>query len=543
MDNEKSGISIKTFQFLIRHPWFFIWPAVVIGTIAFSSSKLMVDDYMCSAVLSFGSASGSIVEKAYQTRDDLFSKILVGDGIKTIISNTWPDIDEDKDPGEYAKLVSKLRDPSNGLIIKYGKTAQNTVNISFINQNPTICYKVVTAAVNYILKEGKRAGELKIEAGVGFLRKQLEFYKDKLKNIDENLSILKIKLRSISGDMSEDERMLIDEITSDSPIQGKQELAVQKSAKYEEILAGLELQLLDAEKRYAILKRRLENKDFSADPATSETVNDDSMVRDYTANIAAKQLAVAELMAKGYTTEHPDVSKTLKNIKDLNEIKNKRIEELTGGAFSEMSESSKKIAEQNLRTSINDLEANIVTLKEKVGMMKKRQQSSENSLNPAGSRFTNLSADASRLVELRNEKEVNTEYYMSTRKQLEEALLKARIEESGAGYIINVIEAPKEPKTPMPLKKFTAIIMGILMGLGSGAGLAYVVDMLDKSIKSSSELRDAFKLPVLASIERINTAHEVEANNKRIVINGISLLTFVVLSMVVMNVIIFMRTK
>lgn len=544
MKNDSATITIQSIQFLIRRPWFFICPAVVIISIVLSYASIMINDYECSTTISVGSASGSIVEKSAQARDELFSNMLVGSGINSIIKEAWPNIDEKKDPDEYAAVVTMLRTPKKGLDIRRDRRDQSLITLSFTHRNPKICYKVVRAALDYVLKENKQASEEKIEAGVAFLRKQIDFYRDKIKKMDEDMSTLKIKLRTRSGNMSEDEKALIDEITSDSPVQGKQELAVQKSAKYEEILADLDLQLLEAEKRRNILKRRLENKDFTGETVSTENVNEDPLVKEYNTYIAAKQLAVAELMAKGYTKEHPDVKKLLTNVEDLNNIKNKRVSELTGGGSSEMSESDKKIAEQNMKTDIGDLEAGIETLKEKIAMMEKRQQSSENKLNSTGSRFSEIADDASKIVELKNEKEITMTYYRETRKQLEEALLKARIEESGAGFIIKVVEEPKEPTKPLPLKKASVILMGIMLGLGTGVGLAYLADAMDKSIKSSAELRDIFKVPVLASIERMNTAHEISVNNARRIAISVSLLVFVVLSRVMVGVILlFLRVK
>lgn len=545
MKTENAAISIQSVQFLLRHPWLFICPFVIIFSIVYASTSLIVNEYECSATLSVGSAGGAIIEKIAQKQDDFVSKILMGSSIGAIIKAGWPNISEQENPTEYESLVGLIKSPKTGISVKRDKKDSNVVIVSFIHKNAKVCYRVVKAAVDTMLTENKRASEEKIEAGVAFLRKQIDFYRDKIKKIDEEISALKVKLQGMAGSMNEEERALIREITTDDDtVSGSGELQVQKSVKYEEILAELNLQLLDAEKRRDLLKRKLENKDFLPEVTTPQNVNDDQLMREYVAKIAANNLMMSELMAKGYTSEHPDVKRLSLSIKDLKELQNRRTRELTGFAPTEMSESDKKITEDRMNAEISNLEMGIETLKEKIRMMERRQWSSEEKLKSPGSRFSSISEDASKIAELRNEKEITLTYYKDTRKQLEDALIKSRIEESNAGFVIRVIDEPKEPTKPLPYKKMSIILMGFMMSLGAGGALSYIADTLDKSIKSSAELRELCKIPVLASIERMDTLQEVRANNARRAMTVAGLLAFFILSRVATSILsAFMRSR
>jgi capsular polysaccharide biosynthesis protein len=144
-----------------------------------------------------------------------------------------------------------------------------------------------------------------------------------------------------------------------------------------------------------------------------------------------------------------------------------------------------------------------------------------------------VSVSASRLMDLRNEKEVTQRYYNDMRQQLEGAELKSRMEKEEAGIEISIIEEPKVPLEPIPTQKGKTVFMGFIIALAAGAGLAYLVDSLDRSVKSSPELRHLLHIPVVGVIDRINTNYDMKITKVRRNTIIISLLVFAILSNVI----------
>lgn len=73
----------------------------------------------------------------------------------------------------------------------------------------------------------------------------------------------------------------------------------------------------------------------------------------------------------------------------------------------------------------------------------------------------------------------------------------------GAGLRVSVVQPallPGRPVTPRPRQN---LALGLLLGLVSGSGLAFLLEYFDRSIKNKKDVADHLGLPVLATIPRI----------------------------------------
>ena len=535
---EATEISIQSIRFLVRHPWLFVCPFVIISSLTFSYVSNMPLDYECTAAISFGSASGNVLErKGDNRRDAIVGSLFFGNNLAKVIKDVWPGIDEKKNPVQYNGVANRLRNPQSGMIFRSDRRNSSVMFISFSDQDPKLCYKVVKSVIAVIKEGGKSVNEGNLETGLVFLRQQLAFYKDKLKAIDEESSKLRSKLQKMSSELSMEDRNLVAEVTSDTKFkENSGQLFIQQSVKYEEILAGLNLELLELNKSRESIIGRLERKDFSKVPLSLQQCMEDAIMKQYEGQIAIKELALTDLLSKGYTLEHPDASKLSAAISDLRALQEKRIRILTGIDVQELSGNDKNLAEVMMKSELISISSRIETLKSKIDLIGGYQKSSEGKLkSPGSSQGTAVYADASRLTDLKNEKEINFKYYVDIRRQLEEVEMKARVEESDVGLSVDVVVEPIEPTMPNSRKKGKLFIMGFVMAIIAGGGLAYIVDYLDKSIRSPEELRSILKIPVLASVERMLTMEDVRQQKMRRKAIILGLFVFVVLSNVIMK--------
>jgi capsular exopolysaccharide synthesis family protein len=69
--------------------------------------------------------------------------------------------------------------------------------------------------------------------------------------------------------------------------------------------------------------------------------------------------------------------------------------------------------------------------------------------------------------------------------------------QTGNAELVQPAEAPKSPSSPKPLKNG---IVGLIIGLVLGIGLALLFNRLDRRLRDAEEVRDEFSLPILATV-------------------------------------------
>jgi uncharacterized protein involved in exopolysaccharide biosynthesis len=513
----KDVFSLKSMGFILRHPWLIICPFVIVSSIVLAFNAHTTLRYRTSAILSFDVAGTGVIDsKMLQRRDLLLGRIMLGENIRAIIHDVWPELDESRDPIAFGNRINRLRSRKDGLRIS---KSGDLLTISFQDESPQLCYKVVSSAVNLIQTESKRASEKDLESGIAILKNQLEFYRNRMKEIDLNILAVQDEIREKAVDMSEQEKRLLSQILGKTQDLGKTDLAVQKGVQYETLISELNLELLTVKRRKEMLERRLQSGDIMSSQRTAPSVDfkKDRAIQEYDKSIANKQLELSSLLAQGYMPAHPSAIKIQNQIDRIKALKEARLIELRDNAPdpNELTYAEKQKAENALISEIEELDFQIELLGDKIQMLSRYQEETEESLKSPEITPGEVSDLALKLTELRKEKEISISYHANLRKQLEDAEIKGRFQQEEGVLKINIIEEPKIPLRPIPFQNLPKVLMGMMLAIGTGIGLAYTVDLSDNPVRSSSELRELLSLPVLASIDKISTIHEERSRNIR----------------------------
>ncbi len=97
---------------------------------------------------------------------------------------------------------------------------------------------------------------------------------------------------------------------------------------------------------------------------------------------------------------------------------------------------------------------------------------------------------------IKREAESNKQLYDILIRRMKEATISGGVETNN----IRVIDAAKTPSRPIRPRKMFNIILGLLVGLFFGSGLALVREQMDNSIKSEEDIRHHLKLPYLGHV-------------------------------------------
>ncbi|HNW40223.1 MAG TPA: GNVR domain-containing protein, partial [Candidatus Omnitrophota bacterium] len=111
---------------------------------------------------------------------------------------------------------------------------------------------------------------------------------------------------------------------------------------------------------------------------------------------------------------------------------------------------------------------------------------------------------------LARDKNVNETIYNLLLQKLETAKITQRLEASKSGTRYTVIDPARLPLVPSKPNKLVVILLGLLLGAASGAGLVFGSEFMDQSFLDIEDAKTTLGLPVLGGISRITTQEEID---------------------------------
>jgi uncharacterized protein involved in exopolysaccharide biosynthesis len=98
--------------------------------------------------------------------------------------------------------------------------------------------------------------------------------------------------------------------------------------------------------------------------------------------------------------------------------------------------------------------------------------------------------------------------YEEIKRRITGARLSERLEEENKGERFTLLQRPGLPSTPVEPNRIAIIILGMVLALGAGIGLAALVDALDSTIRAPRDLQASFALKPVGVIPYVRTAHD-----------------------------------
>jgi len=150
---------------------------------------------------------------------------------------------------------------------------------------------------------------------------------------------------------------------------------------------------------------------------------------------------------------------------------------------------SRKIAD--LDTEIKSVQSNNKILREKIVSYQVR--------------VDNTPARSIELSKISRRYDITVSKYQDLLGKSLESELSENMEKKQKAEQFQVIDTANLPKSPVRPNRFRILLMGLVVGLGGGLGLAYLLAMIDSSFKNGNELSEYVNIPLLASIPVIST--------------------------------------
>ncbi len=240
----------------------------------------------------------------------------------------------------------------------------------------------------------------------------------------------------------------------------------------------------------------------------------ESNLLDYTSRLEKMDSKVNQSLNR---TESPEVKKLRDEIEDLEDLRNSLLQ--VTGKSSEIKNLERKIDSLKrdlintiIRSALNPgiesgsdkilwekLLEQKVTEELSVATLKNRETFYQNLIDNFKKRHPNLLEMAITLEQLKRAKGVHEKLYSYLLEKGEEAKIEAA---TGTGGI-RIVDPPNWPDEPNPRGTMKNLLLGALLGMGLGIGLAFFRDYLDNTVRTPDDITRVLKLPVMGVIPMI----------------------------------------
>ncbi len=351
--------------------------------------------------------------------------------------------------------------------------------VSYADRDPKFASGYINTLVRLYVEENTSSKREEAYGANRFLAEQIKFFKEKLDSIETDV----INFRKEKGIfVSTSESKIVDEI---------------KAAQDE--IESIKINRRELEARRETMKRQLsEEKPYTVAVYGRDSLNE---------RLSSLQKKQSELLVQ-YTRDYPEVIRVQSEIESLKELIKNRA---AGSQDSDTEVSTLNPLYQQLREESIKIERDAAA-------MKVREEHLKNLFASKKEYLRNIPAEKTRLSELEMERNTYRGIYEELVAKLGQSEVSKQMELQDKTATFRIVDPAIVPNKPVSPNRVRIILLGILAGLGGAAGVVFVQDRLDASVKGL-ELLKTFGLPVLAMVPYIEDNAETERTRKKDIIS------------------------
>ena len=505
----------------------FILPPIFVSrsTILIESQQIP-QEYVKSTVTGY-------VEERLQT---ITQQILSRSNLLKIIKqfNLYPDMRK-----KYATeiVLAKMRKNISLETIKAGgRRGKNTTiafTLSYEGKDPTTVQKVANVLASLYLEENLKKREAQATRTTNFLQQELNHIKEQIDGYGDKITRFKKAHIGELPEYSAINARAMDQLSRDTD-QANMLLSSLKERKVYlegqianldlsgpsvteggvivsgttrgERLKSLRLQLINlqsslSKKHPDIIRLKREISKLEAQTAEMKSSSDKTKrLDDLTTRLVTMKARLG--------SQHPDVVKLSREVATLSsEIQNSEKDKTTFGLPRE----EQNPAYISLKTQIESIHIEINHLLDERLRMKKK-------MNYYQQKIENAPRVEKEYVSLTTDYENAKKKYNEIMSKLMEARVAKGMEETQHGERFTIIEPAAKAEAPEKPDRLKVMLMGLFLSLGAGAGLAFLQENLDHSIKTTTELDSLGDIPMLSAIPLIESEEDIKRHHKKIII-------------------------
>ena len=257
--------------------------------------------------------------------------------------------------------------------------------------------------------------------------------------------------------------------------------------------------LRDAENRRMILQKEI--ADNSQSRAGSTVMSAPAIERPTDLEALKNQLAALE---SKYTPRHPDIIR----LKEMISKMEAESDEPAVGTETERPESVRSAGDQAIMRQLAELESEIGNLRAEV-------VNTKSEISRYQAKVEETPKREQELLSMNRDYENIKESYNSLLNRKLEAEIAVSMEKKQQGEQFRVIDPAKIPQRPIKPDMRKIILLTIVLGIGLGGGLAFLVETMDSSYKTPEEVEKELGLAVLVTMPIRYTEKEIGIRKRK----------------------------
>ena len=473
-------------EIFLRRIWYIIIPVIVvmIGAVlyAYTSPKLyrattliLVTPQKVPEAFVRPTVTSTIAERLQSIGQEIMSRTR----LEQIISELKL-YQEEARSSSLEGIVELMR---KNIEVSKLKGKEGYFTISYIGRDPKIVAVVINKLASIFIEENLKLREQQAQGTTEFLANELQAMKAKLEHQEKMVTRFKTQFMGELPEQREANLRVLEQL----------QLQYQRIG---DSLRAAQDQRLMIQKQLSDLELVIASENRTRG-TTSQTGRDESSQE---TQLEQFRNQLSELQTK-YTEKHPDILIVRKRIAELEaEIEKGKIEKEKG-----LKGKGPKEVEQRYSVDprYREMKARLLMTEKEIERLKEEDVKLRAQMAKYSDRVEKTFTREQEMAFLTRDYQNAKETYQILLRKSQEAEQAENLERRQKGEQFKVIDPARIPGSPFKPDIPQILLFGLLLGLGSGFGLAFFKEQMDRSFRDAEDLETALGFKVIGNIPKI----------------------------------------
>jgi polysaccharide chain length determinant protein (PEP-CTERM system associated) len=477
----------------LRYKWLIILPTILVASAAFAYSWMLPNRYRSETLILVvpqrvpeGYVRSTVTTPIEDRLRSIQEQILSHSRLEQVIRELGLYVDmREKRPME--EVVAAMADQ-----IVVSNVRGDSFRVSFTSGDPNVAMKVTRRLAAMFIEENLRDRAVQAEGTSDFLETQLETARVRLLEHEKRLEEYRLKFAS----------------ELPTQLQANVQLIVGQRQQLQVITESIDR---DRDRRLVLEKAMTDAA--SGEGSAADALGGGAAAADgpmQRLETARAQLRALELRLK---PDHPDVIAARRQVAELDA----QATAFASGAPATADKApaaldmTRQLRIKQYKSELDALDRQIRNKEAELARVRQTITEYQRRVDAAPTRETEL-------TELTRDYTTLQSMYTSLLGKKEESKLSANLERAQAGEQFKILDPARVPEQPFSPNRLQINLLGLIVGLGLGIGLAAVLEFRDTSIRTEDEIVRLFSLPVVALVPMMRTAADQRRMRRRIVL-------------------------
>ena len=381
------------------------------------------------------------------------------------------------------------------------KGKEGFFTVSYVGKDPKIVTLVTNKLASLFIEENLKLREQQAQGTSDFLSVELNATRAKLE--EQEAAVTRFK-KQFMGELPEQREANL-KILEQLQLQSQKISDSLKAAQDRKVIIQKQLSDIKIQIAFGRPSGNPENPKQEGTAPTTESDLSQPLVIDqkglnyYEAQLNHARNILTALKSK-YTGRHPDIVSGEKYIAGLE----KKIEDIKAQGTGETKEGKETaISSPRVDPLVRAVENQLIATDLEIKRLAEEDSKVKARIAGFQARVENTPMRELAMSNLARDYQNTKDSYQSLLKKSQEAEQAENLERRQKGEQFKVIDPARIPEKPIQEKIIKILLFGLLAGLGSGLGMAFVREQMDRSFRDAEDLEATMEVKVLANIPKI----------------------------------------